>query len=78
MGLGSRQADAAFGGGMSRSTVVNRIAEAVCKAERESSRALGCDVIDAMLSSWRAFDETFSRAYEPAKPAVWPKGSEPR
>lgn len=56
---------------MSRESVAGKISAKIYFKELAASRALGCDGITARVSALRAMDQTYARAFEPERPAVW-------
>ncbi len=55
-----------------------RIASMTSTDELLNARAVGEDWRSATLLSYRALDEVLDLASAPYRPAVWPRGSEPR
>lgn len=56
---------------MSRDSTAMRIADAVCKAEIAAARQLGHDALDCFVLGFRALDETYNRAFDADKPALY-------
>lgn len=56
---------------MSRDSIAIRIADAVCKAEIAAARQLGHDALDCLVLGFRTLDETYNRAFEADKLAVY-------
>jgi hypothetical protein len=54
------------------------MAHRIADREKAAARALGHDILDEVLLCWRAFDDVLNIAGAPDKPAVWPRGGEPR
>lgn len=63
---------------MSMESVAQKIAGRCSLQELANARALGFDGVDAYVRSWRVLDEVYAAAFQPDRPAVWPRGSEPR
>lgn len=55
-----------------------RIAAAVYLDEMRAARQLGASHFDSSVSGLEALDGVLSISAAPDKPAVWPRGSEPR
>ena len=55
-----------------------RIADKVFEGEWDMARMLGAGAREASESSLAAFNGVFDISGAPDKPAVWPRGSEPR
>lgn len=63
---------------MSVESTALRIADRAGFKEFADARALGYDTLHALVRSWRTYDEVYALAMAPDRPAVWPRGSEPR
>lgn len=63
---------------MSIESVAARVAAKVYFAELAASRALGASGGDAYYFALKAMDAAYSAAFAQNRPAVWPRGSEPR
>jgi len=63
---------------MSVRTVADRIAWAVFADERDAAQALGYRDASDLVSALRAAAGVLEIAAAPDRPAVWPRGSEPR
>lgn len=63
---------------MSAESVAQRVAGKCSLKELAAARALGYDGIDAYIRCWRVLDEVYALARAPDRPAIWPRGSEPR
>jgi len=63
---------------MSAESVAQIVAGKTSLKELAAARALGYDTIDALISSWRTLDAVYALAHSEHRPAVWPRGSEPR
>lgn len=66
------------GANMSLKEVAMRTAAKTYFKELAVSRALGYSGIDAYCNAMRAQDAVYLAAFEPERPWVWPRGSEPR
>lgn len=63
---------------MSRAFIELAIADRVYDAEKRACAALGHDAIDRATYSLGAFCGVLQIALAPDRPAVWPRGGEPR
>lgn len=63
---------------MSKETVAARVAAKMYFAELAAQRALGASGGDAYYFALKAMDAVYSAAFAPDRPAIWPRGSEPR
>lgn len=63
---------------MSAESIAQRIAGKASLKELTAARALGFDGVDAYIRAWRVLDEVYGLCRAPDRPAVWPRGSEPR
>jgi hypothetical protein len=55
-----------------------QIAEKVSAAEIKFQYAITRDWIEAYRIGWGVLDQTLDMLGQPDRPAVWPRGSEPR
>lgn len=58
---------------MSRETTANTIASRVCAAELKACRALGYSEVESYFKSFAVLEETYGRAMDVDRPAVWPR-----
>lgn len=63
---------------MSMQELAARVAAKVYFQELAAQRALDAAGGDAYYFALKAMDAVYSAAFAPDRPAVWPKGSEPR
>jgi capsular polysaccharide biosynthesis protein len=63
---------------MTQAAIAAAIAHKVYEAEQINAAMLGHDRVDRALLSYGAWTETFARAFEADRPAVWPRGCEPQ
>jgi hypothetical protein len=60
-----------------KAIIALNVAKRVYEAELRHSRMVGADALEAFCSASRALDETYFRAFETERPAVWPRGAGP-
>lgn len=58
---------------MTRSSVEMAICDKVYQAEKRNAAMVGYDKVDVAMMAFGAFCETWSRTFEPDRPAVWPR-----
>jgi hypothetical protein len=63
---------------MSRESIEMAIADKVYQGEKLNAAMLGHDRLELAMLSFGAFCGVYSLIIEPERPAVWPRGSEPR
>lgn len=63
---------------MSQYSIVYRIALMVERSEIKQLKALGANTQDRWNGAWGALNDVMDIGLQPARPAVWPRGSEAR